>query len=97
MKLVLISAFLAAGVLTAGAAQASPDLAKSAGCAKCHDMDKTKKGSPGFKETAAKYKGKADAEAAILKAITDPNGDHPEMKKTAPEDVKTMVKWILTL
>jgi cytochrome c len=97
MKLVLISAFIAAGVLAAGAAQASPELAKSAGCAKCHEMDKTKKGAPGFKESAAKYKGKADAEATMFKNVTNPDGDHPENKKADPEEIKTMIKWILTL
>ena len=95
MKLVLISAFVAAGVLATGAAQASPELSKSAGCAKCHEIDKKKKG-PAFKDSAAKYKGKADAEAVIFKSITDPKGDHPEMK-ASPEDTKTMIKWILTL
>jgi cytochrome c len=95
MKRVLISAFIAAGVLATGAAQASPELSKSAGCAKCHEIDKKKKG-PAFKDSAAKYKGKADAEATIFKTITDPNGDHPEMK-ASPEDTKTMIKWILTL
>ena len=95
MKIVLISAFIAAGVLATGAAQASPELSKSAGCAKCHEIDKKKKG-PAFKDSAAKYKGKADAEATIFKTITDPNGDHPEMK-ASPEDTKTMIKWILTL
>jgi len=95
MKRVLISAFIAAGVLATGAAQASPELSKSAGCAKCHEIDKKKKG-PAYKDSAAKYKGKADAEATIFKTITDPNGDHPEMK-ASPEDTKTMIKWILTL
>lgn len=95
MKLVLISAFIAAGVMAAGAAQASPELSKSAGCVKCHEIDKKKKG-PAFKDSAAKYKGKADAEATLFKTITDPNGDHPEMK-ASPEDTKTMIKWILTL
>lgn len=96
MKTLLMSAILAAGVLSMGTAQASPELSKSAGCAKCHDMDKKKKGAPGFKESAAKYKGKADAEAVIFKAISDPKGDHPEMKASA-EDAKSMIKWILTL
>ena len=95
MKFVLISAFIAVGVIAAGAAQASPELSKSAGCAKCHEIDKKKKG-PAYKDSAAKYKGKADAEATIFKAITDANGDHPEMK-ASPEDTKTMIKWILTL
>jgi cytochrome c len=96
MKAVLLSATVAAAVLAAGVAQASPDLAKDAGCTKCHEMDKKKKGAPGFKETAAAYKGKADAEATILKKISDPKGDHPEMK-AKPDDVKAVVKWILTL
>ncbi|MBK7459170.1 MAG: c-type cytochrome [Betaproteobacteria bacterium] len=96
MKVTLLSAAIAAAMLTAGMAQASPDLAKSAGCAKCHEMDKTKKGVPGFKETAAQYKGKADAEATILKKINDPKGDHPEMK-AKPEEIQSVVKWILSL
>jgi cytochrome c len=96
MKNVVLSAIFTAALLSAGAAQASADLAKSAGCAKCHDMDKTKKGAPGFKETAAQYKGKADAEATILKKINDPKGDHPEMK-AKPEEIQSVVKWILSL
>ena len=96
MKSVLISAFVAAGVLSMGAAQASPELSKSAGCAKCHDIDKKKKGAPAFKDSAAKYKGKADAEATMFKSITDAKGDHPEMK-ASPEDTKAVIKWILSL
>jgi len=96
MKALLLSAVAAAAILSAGAVQASADLAKSAGCVKCHEMDKTKKGAPGFKETAAQYKGKADAEATILKKINDPKGDHPEMK-AKPEEVQSVVKWILSL
>lgn len=95
MRSILIAAFVASGVLAAGAVQASPELSKSAGCVKCHEIDKKKKG-PAYKDSAAKYKGKADAEAVIFKSITDPNGDHPEMKASA-EDTKTMIKWILTL
>ncbi len=95
MKSILLSAILAAGVLSLGTAQASPELNKSAGCVKCHELDKKKKG-PAFKESAAKYKGKADAEAVIFKTITDPKGDHPEMK-ASDADTKTMIKWILTL
>ena len=96
MKAVLLSAIVSAAVLSAGMAQASPELAASAGCAKCHDMDKKKKGAPGFKETAAQYKGKADAEATILKKINDPKGDHPEMK-ASQDDIKSVVKWVLSL
>lgn len=94
MKSILIPLFIAAGVLTAGMAQASPELAKSAGCTKCHDVDKKKKG-PSFKESAAKYKGKPDAEAVVFKALTDPKGDHPEVS-AKPDDIKAVVKWVLT-
>jgi cytochrome c len=93
MRSILMCAIVAAGLLAAGTASASPELAKSAGCVKCHEMDKKKKGPP-YKETAAKYKGKADAEATIYKTITDPNGDHPEMKANEA-DTKSMIKWIL--
>lgn len=94
MKAVLISVLVASGVLMAGAVQASTDLAKSAGCMKCHDIDKKKKGMS-FKDAAKKYKGKADAEAAMLKAITDPKGDHPEIT-AKPDEIKTVIKWVLT-
>jgi cytochrome c len=89
MKVVLISALIALGVLMSGQALASADLA-NANCGKCHEMDKKKKG-PSYKAIAAKYKGN---EAGALKAVEDPKGDHPEMK-VKPEDVKTVVKWIL--
>jgi cytochrome c len=92
MKTLLTAALLCAGVLLAGTALANPELAK-AQCGKCHEMDKKKKGPP-YKETAAKYKGKADAETTIFKSITDPKGDHPEMK-SSPEDIKTVLKWVL--
>jgi cytochrome c553 len=39
MKFVLIASRVAAGVLFAGAANASPQLADAA-CGKCHEMDK---------------------------------------------------------
>ncbi len=94
MKSILIPAILAAGVLAMGTAHANLDLSKSAGCVKCHELDKKKKG-PSFKDTAAKYKGKADAEATLYKMVTDPKGDHPEMK-ASEADVKSMIKWILT-
>ncbi|MBL8343382.1 MAG: cytochrome C [Rubrivivax sp.] len=91
LKAAVVGALLAFGVLGAGVATASPELAK-AQCGKCHDMDKKSKG-PSFKAMAAKFKGN---EAGALKAIQDPKGDHPEMK-SSPADVQTVVKWMLTL
>ena len=90
MKLLIVCAMLSIGLLATGAARASADLA-NANCGKCHEMDKKKKG-PSYKAMAAKYKGN---EAGAMKAITDPKGDHPEVK-AKPEDVTTVVKWMLT-
>jgi cytochrome c len=96
MRSLLIASMLTAGVLFAGVAQAqdAAELAK-AQCGKCHEMDKKKKG-PSWKDIAAKNKGKADAQAALAKFTLDPKGDHPEMKAT-PEQVNTVLKWVLAM
>jgi cytochrome c len=69
----LVSAVAAcAFVLPASAAvdaDAANKVLKDNGCTKCHSADKEKKG-PSFKKTAAKYKGKADAEAVLTKFLT---------------------------
>ena len=72
MKSFVIAAVAAAGLACAGAASAQEALAKSTGCMNCHDID-TKKIGPAFKEVAAKYKGKADAEAMLV-AKLEPMG-----------------------
>ncbi len=94
MRSLLIASMLACGVLWAGVAQAqdAAELAKSQ-CGKCHEMDKKKKG-PSWKDIAAKNKGKADAQAMLANFTLDPKSDHPEMKST-PEQVNTVLKWVL--
>ena len=49
-----------------GAAEA---LIKKSGCTKCHSVSAKKEG-PSFKETAAKYKGKPDAEQKLVTHLT---------------------------
>lgn len=95
MKVALIT-LTAAGILAAsGGAFASEDLAKSAGCtAKCHAMDAKKKG-PSFKATAAKYKGKADAEAAMTASFKKEHD--PADVKISDGDLNKLVKWIVSL
>ena len=61
MKSIVMAAALAAGIAAAGVANAQEALAKSSGCMTCHAVD-TKKMGPSFKDTAAKFKGKPDAE-----------------------------------
>jgi cytochrome c len=80
------------GMVMAGAANASEALAKSSGCLNCHAVD-TKKVGPAFKEVAAKYKGKADAEATLVAKISEGKG-HPAVK-TSAADTTTLVKWVL--
>ena len=93
MKAVVIAAVVAAGLACTGTAGAQEALAKSSGCMNCHDVA-TKKVGPAFKDVAAKFKGKADAESTLVKQLTTGTG-HP--KVTAKEDdVKSLVKWVLS-
>ena len=92
MKSILIAATAAATLMMAGTALAQEDLAKANGCLNCHAVD-TKKAGPSFKDIAAKYKGKADAEATLVKAISEGKG-HPA-SKAKPEDLSKIVKWVL--
>jgi cytochrome c len=92
MKLIVFAAALAAGLVAAGTASATEALAKSSGCLTCHAVDKKKVGPP-FKETAAKYKGKADAQATLVKALGDAKS-HPEVKAKG-DDLAAIVKWVL--
>lgn len=95
MKSTLI-ALLIAGVCVVPAAMAAEDAsaqAKSAGCLNCHAVDATKKVGPGFKTVAASYKGKADAESALVTKLSEGKG---HMKVTASKDDLTkIVKWVL--
>jgi cytochrome c len=86
---------VAVAVLTAGgAARADEALAKSSGCLNCHAVDAKKMG-PSFKETAAKYKGKADAQATVTAKLASAKG-HPEVKAKG-DDLTNLVKWILAM
>ena len=94
MKSIVIAAVVAVGMATAGTASAQEALAKSSGCLNCHDVA-TKKLGPAFKEVAAKYKGKADAEAKLVTMLSTAKG-HPEVKAKG-DDLKGIVKWVLSL
>jgi cytochrome c len=94
MKLIVMAAVVAAGVAVSGAVSASETLAKSSGCMACHDVA-TKKMGPSYKDIAAKYKGKADAEKTIVANLKAAKG-HPAVK-TSDADTVTLVKWILAM
>ena len=94
MKSMIIVVLATAAFAVAGTASAQEALAKSSGCLNCHSID-TKKMGPSFKDVAAKYKGKADAEATLATKISTAKG-HPEVK-ASPDDVKALVKWVLAM
>ena len=80
--------------MTATVANAQEALAKSSGCLNCHAVDSKKMG-PAFKEVAAKYKGKSDAEAMLVAKVSG-GKEHPAIK-AGGDDVKSLVKWVLSL
>jgi cytochrome c len=96
----VFSAVPAAAAVDADGAQA---LAKKSGCMKCHAIDKAKKG-PAFQKTAAKWKGKADAEAKLTDSITKgakvkfedgTEEEHKVVDSKDPKEIKNLVQWIL--
>jgi cytochrome c len=82
----------------------SEALMRKSGCFKCHAIDKKKDG-PSFKETAAEYKGKPEAEEKLIKHVTVPSKvkvdgkeeDHETLKTDDAEAAKNVVQWILSL
>jgi cytochrome c len=106
-------AVLVAGALLtfSAAAMAEPDaeaakgLARQNNCFKCHSVEK-KKEAPAWKDVAAKYKGKADAEAKLIHHVTSGEKvkfedghmeDHKIIKAKNDAEIKNLVDWILSL
>jgi len=105
-SLVLVgSAFAAPAMAADFDVTAAEALARQNNCFKCHGVDK-KKDAPAYKDVAAKYKGKADAEARLFQHLTTgekakfPDGheeEHKIIKAKDPADTKNLIKWILSL
>ena len=93
MKLIAMMAVVSIGLGAASLADAQETLAKSSGCLNCHAVD-SKKIGPAFKDVAAKYKGKSDAEATLAAKISA-GKEHPAVKASG-DDVKALVKWVLS-
>ena len=85
-------------------AAAAEALARQQNCLKCHSVEKKKDG-PSFKEVAAKFKGKTDAEQRLMVHITTgekakfPDGHEEEHKiiKAKEGETKNLIQWILSL
>ena len=83
-------------------ASANEELARKNACTACHQVDKKVVG-PAFKEVAAKYRNDKGAEAKLVDKVKKGGvgvwGQVPMPPNAAvPDaDVKTLVKWILSL
>ena len=93
-----------ASAFAAPDAEAAQKYAKDNGCTKCHAVDKTKKG-PAYQKTAAKYKGKADAEAKLFDQLTKApkvkfedgtEEEHKAIDVKESAQIKNLVQWILS-
>lgn len=84
-------------------ADAAQSLMRKSNCFKCHAVDKKKDGPP-FKETAAEYKGKPDAEQKLYTHLTTnpkvkidgKEEEHASLKTKKEADVRNVVQWILS-
>lgn len=102
MKLIKVvtSALIAAGVMVSAPAMANLDLAKKSNCMSCHTVDKKLVG-PSYKDVAAKYAGKADAQKMLAEKVKKGGkgnwGEVPMPPNAAVKDadIETLVKWIL--
>jgi len=101
MKSGFALAALAAAAL-ATPAFASLELAQKNACTACHAVDKKIVG-PAYKDVAAKYKGNAKAQAMLEEKVKKGGVGvwgqvpMPPNANVKDEDVKTLVKWILSL
>lgn len=101
----LLAVLLGGSVMIVDAADdaAAEALAKKSKCFNCHAIDK-KKDAPPYKEIAAKYKGKPDAEQKLFTHLTtnpkvkvdgkEESHDSPKTKNDA--EVRNLVSWILS-
>jgi cytochrome c len=84
--------------------EAAKALARQNGCLKCHSVSKKMDG-PAYKDVAAKYKDKPNAEARLIEHITTGEKakfedgheeEHKIIKTKDMNEIKNLVNWILT-
>ncbi len=102
-----IAALMLGGVAPSFAQEVDADAAqaliKKNECGKCHAVDKKKEG-PSFKETAARLKGKADAENEVYKHLTTApkvkvdgkEEEHKIIKSKDEAETRNLARWILS-
>ncbi len=116
----LLAACSACAMMPARAAdgEAMRLLAEERGCNSCHEEKPVPKGSkaiiasaPSWREIAARYRGRADAEAQLASEVvggTDPQARHwknqaaftsmlPNEVAVTDDEARSLVRWILSL
>lgn len=86
---------------------AAPDLARNSGCFECHSIDKKVTG-PAYKDVADRYKGDANARAALIETLK--NGGKgkwtkvtggvpmpPFSPRLSDAEIARLVDWVLSL
>ena len=87
--------------VAAAPALASEELAAKNSCTACHSVDKKIVG-PAYKEVAAKYKDDAKAEAMLFDKVKKGGVGNwgqvpmPPNAGVRDNDIKTLVKWVLS-
>ena len=100
MKKTLLAALVLGSM--AAPAMANLQLAQKNNCLSCHSVDKKVVG-PAYKDVAKKYKGQAGAEAKLVAKVKAGGSGvwgpvpMPPNTQVKDADVKTLVKWILSL
>jgi cytochrome c len=89
---------------TARADDASSEtLMRKSGCFKCHAVDKKKDG-PAYKDVAAKYKDKPEAQQKLYTHLTTnptvkidgKEEKHETLKTKEDADIKGVIAWVLS-
>lgn len=100
---VLLSFFSITTAAQAVDEEAARGLARQSGCFKCHSVSKKMDG-PAYKDVAAKYRGKPNAEARLVEHITTGEKakfedgheeEHKIVKSKDMNEIKNLVNWIL--
>jgi len=100
VKLALASGATSSPKVVAPAAKMPINLAREQNCLACHVVEQKLVG-PSFREVAARYKGKADAEARLAAKISQGGSGNwgaipmPAQPQVGADDVKMLAKWIL--
>ncbi len=95
--------FLPAAPVLAVDESAATDLLTASRCTKCHAVAMERIGPP-FRDIAAKYKGKPDAQVTLTKHVTVPSEVDVDGEKKAhglveskdPAQIGNLVEWILS-